>query len=268
MKNLLQIIKEHILYRKQIIKLARADLIRTYRGAALGWAWAIIKPAVTIFVYWFTFSIGLRIGNDVKGYPYFLWLIAGVAPWFYVSDMIIAGTNCIRKYSYLVTKMKFPVSTISTFVNISNIFTHVLLIALVTLIFACFGYMPDIYMFQIPIYMFLMFLLMNAWGLFSGHLAALSKDYGNLVKSFITAVFWMSGIIWNPDASNSIGLIRFLNLNPVTFFTNGFRNVFINKIWIWQQPKRLLYFLICLIIMNMLALLTYKKIKKEIPDVL
>ena len=29
------IIKEHIEYRKQIFKLAKADLIRTYRGAAL-----------------------------------------------------------------------------------------------------------------------------------------------------------------------------------------------------------------------------------------
>ena len=34
-KTLLQIIKEHIQYRKQIIKLAKSDLIKTYRGAAL-----------------------------------------------------------------------------------------------------------------------------------------------------------------------------------------------------------------------------------------
>ena len=34
-KELINIIKEHIEYRKQIIKLAKADLIRTYRGAAL-----------------------------------------------------------------------------------------------------------------------------------------------------------------------------------------------------------------------------------------
>ena len=56
-KLLIEIIKDHIAYRKQIKKLAKADLIRTYRGAALGWSWAIIKPAVTIFVYWFAFSV-------------------------------------------------------------------------------------------------------------------------------------------------------------------------------------------------------------------
>ena len=52
-KNLKEIIKDHVSYRQQIFKLAKADLVKTYRGAALGWSWAIIKPAVTIFVYWF-----------------------------------------------------------------------------------------------------------------------------------------------------------------------------------------------------------------------
>ena len=55
--ELKNVIKDHIEYRQQIFKLAKADLVKTYRGAALGWAWAIIKPAVTIFVYLFAFSI-------------------------------------------------------------------------------------------------------------------------------------------------------------------------------------------------------------------
>lgn len=66
MKILADILKGHVEYKQQIFKLAKADLIKTYRGAALGWAWAIIKPAVTIFVYWFTFEIGLRAGRDVN----------------------------------------------------------------------------------------------------------------------------------------------------------------------------------------------------------
>ncbi len=65
------IINDHLTYKQQIFKLAKADLIKTYRGAALGWAWAIIKPAVTIFVYWFAFEIGLRSGKPVNRFPIF-----------------------------------------------------------------------------------------------------------------------------------------------------------------------------------------------------
>ena len=63
MSTLVQIIKEHISYKNQIFKLAKADLVKTYRGAALGWMWAIIKPAVTIFVYWFAFVIRVKNGR-------------------------------------------------------------------------------------------------------------------------------------------------------------------------------------------------------------
>lgn len=262
------IIKDHITYKQQIFKLAKADLVKTYRGAALGWAWAIIKPAVTIFVYWFSFEIGLRAGKDVNGFPFFLWLISGVIPWFYMSDMLTAGTDTIRKYSYLVTKMKFPVSTIPTFVSISKFMVHLILMVIMIVIFICMGYPPTVYILQLPIYMLLMFIFFTIWSLFSSLLSSMSKDFGNLVKSMVTAVFWLSGILWNPDTIK-IGWIKsILMINPVTFLSNGFRNCFINHVWIFEQPKRLLYFVIITILLLLLTIWAYKKLRKEIPDVL
>lgn len=268
MNTFVNIIKEHIEYRKQIIKLAKADLVKTYRGAALGWMWAIIKPTVTIFVYWFAFAIGLRMNSEVNGYPYFLWLIAGVVPWFYMSEMITAGTDAIRRYSYLVTKMKFPVSTISTFVNISKFIVHFILMYIVIILFRIFGYPIDIYYLQIPFYMLLTFIFFEIWGLLSAPLGAISKDYSNLIKAFITAVFWLSGIMWNPETVKSATLKKLLRINPVTYLVNGFRNCFIDKIWFWEQPKRLLYFSIICVIMLIIGIIIYKKLRKEIPDVL
>lgn len=268
MSTLVNVIKEHLEYRKQIFKLAKSDLIKTYRGAALGWMWAIIKPTVTIFVYWFAFAIGLRVSSDVNGYPYFLWLVAGVVPWFYMSDMITAGTDAIRKYSYLVTKMKFPVSTIPTFVNISKFIIHAILIYIVIVLFRLFGYAIDIYYLQIPFFMLLTFIFFEIWGLLSAPLGAISKDYANLVKSFIAAVFWLSGIMWNPETVKSAILKKILRINPITYLVSGFRNCFIDKVWFWQQPKRLLYFVIICIIMLVIGICLYKKLRKEIPDVL
>ena len=268
MKNLIRILKEHLEYRQQIFKLAKADLVKTYRGAALGWSWAIIKPTVTIFVYWFAFAIGLRAGGDVSGYPFFLWLIAGLIPWFYMNDMLTAGTDSIRRYSYLVTKMKFPVSTIPTFISISKLAIDIILILIMIAIFWLFGFSPDIYYLQIIFYLALAFIFWTIWALFSSLLAAISKDFSNLVKSFVTAIFWLSGILWNADAITIPWLKKILMLNPVTYLVGGFRNCFINKVWFWEQPKRLLYFCIVTLILLVCALWAYRKVRKEIPDVL
>lgn len=265
---LIDIIKEHIQYRQQIFKLAKADINKTYRGAALGWSWAIIKPAVTIFVYWFAFSIGLRAGKDVNGFPFFLWLIAGIIPWFYIGDMISQGVECIRKYSYLVTKMKFPVSTIPTFFSLSKLAINLILIVVMILIFIFMGYMPDIYIIQLPFYILCMFIFFSIWGLFSALIGAISKDFANLIKAFVTAIFWLSGILWNANTITIPWVKKFLMINPVTFLVNGFRNCLIDKVWFFEQPKQLLCFGVVTVIMLLLAIWAYKKLKKEIPDVL
>lgn len=185
-----------------------------------------------------------------------------------MGDMITGGTNCIRRYSYLVTKMKFPVSTIPTFVSLSNLTVNLILLVIVILIFALFGFAPDIYMLQLPFYILLSFIFFTLWALFSSFIGAISKDFVNLVKSFITAIFWLSGILWNAETVAIPWLKKILMINPVTFLVNGFRNCFINKIWFWEQPKRLLYFAIITLILFLLGLWSYKKLRKDIADVL
>ncbi len=268
MHTFIEILKDHIQYKQQIFKLAKADIVKTYRGAALGWAWAIIKPAVTIFVYWFAFQIGIRSGKPVEGYPFFLWLIAGLIPWFYINDMLTQGTESIRRYSYLVTKMKFPISTIPTFVSISKLMVNLFLIVVMILIFVFMGYSPDIYIIQLPIYIMLSFIFFTVFSLFASLLACMSKDFSNLIKSLVTAVFWLSGIVWNVNTIDIPWLKTLLKVNPVTYLVEGFRNCFIHKIWIWESPKTLLCFLAILIVMTILSIFIYKKLRKEIPDVL
>ena len=164
--------------------------------------------------------------------------------------------------------MKFPVSTIPTFVSISNMMINIILIVIVIAIFWIFGYVPDDYLLQLPFYLLLSFIFFTLWAFFASFIGAMSKDFVNLVKSFITAVFWLSGILWDADAITNPWLHRFLMLNPVTFLVTGVRNCFINKIWFWDQPKRLMYFIILTVVMLILGLWSYRRLRKEIPDVL
>lgn len=262
------IISEHIEWRGQIFKLAKSDIIKTYSGAAFGWAWALVRPTLMIFVFWFAFTYGLRGGGPVEGYPFVLWMIPGFIAWFYMSDMLTQGAGAIRKYRFLVTKMKFPVSTIPTFISISKLSIHLCLMVLVVAIFIVTGNFPDIYWLQLPFYMLCMVLFFTAWGLFSSMLAAMSVDFLNLVKSVTQAIFWLSGIMWDINRIQSPTIQFIMHFNPVTYIATGYRNCFIYKVWFWEQPDRLLIFLFVFVVMMALAVWAYKKLIKEIPDVL
>ena len=266
--SLKEIVKEHIEWRSQIIRLAKADLIKTYSGAALGWAWAIIKPSVTIFVFWFAFSTGLRDRAGIEGFPFFLWLIAGMIPWFYIQEMITQGCGAMRKYTHLVTKMKFPISTIPTFFSLSHLVVHFILLFAVFVIYAITGYMPTIYCLQLPWYLLTSFMFCTGWCMFSSMLGAISKDFINLVKSFSTALFWLSGIMFDISGIDAKWAQIIFKLNPITYTVEGYRNCLVHHEWFWQQPKLLGVYLAELIFMWLLALWAYKKLRKEIPDVL
>lgn len=268
MKTVKKILSEHYQYRKQLFKLAKSDIIKTYKGAALGWSWAIIRPAITIFVFWFAFTIGLRSGKPVQGYSFFLWLIAGMVPWFYMRDMISTGAGSLRRYRFLITKIKYPICTIPTFVSMSHIAVHMGLLLIVIAIFIGAGHMPDIYYLQLPFYMLLMFMFFTAWSLFAGVLAAISRDFLNLVKALTTALFWLSGIIYDPAGIKQEWIRDILMFNPITLIAKGYRNSFIYKQWFWEAPQDLLNFAIVYAVMCILAVWAYKRLRRDIPDVL
>ncbi len=275
MESVKLFLQEHLTFKKQLVELAKADIVKTYRGASLGWLWALIKPSITIFVYYFAFSVGIRSSKPVTNsdgvvFPFFLWLIGGIIPWFYVSEMMTQGTDCIKKYSYLVTKMRFPVSTIPTFVSISKIFINMILTGVVIVIYCLYGHFPTIYYLQIPFYMLCQFLLFTPFALFNSSLSVISPDYGNLIKSLTTAVFWLSGIMYNIDRVGSPWLRKMLRINPVTYICSGYRDCYINQRWFFGEVryKSTLGFFGILILMWAASLFIYKKTRKDLPDVL
>ena len=94
---IVQIPKEHKGFMKQTFMLAKEDLLKTYKGAVIGPLWALVKPLFQLFVYWFAFSILRGDSNDhtEMGVEYFLFIMAGFVPWFFMSDCIGRGSRAI-----------------------------------------------------------------------------------------------------------------------------------------------------------------------------
>ena len=84
------LIKE--LYRNKALiwNLSKNDFKTKYAGSYLGIFWAFVQPVVTVLIYWFVFQVGFK-SAPVKEVPFILWLVAGIVPWFFFSDMRIGN---------------------------------------------------------------------------------------------------------------------------------------------------------------------------------
>ena len=112
-KSLISVLKTDFRHVRQTGNMAVIELKKTYSSSTLGLLWAIIKPALFVLVYWFGIQVGIRGGTAREnGEPFILWLIAGIMPWFFVSDALVQCGMSIRRQRHLVTKAIFPVATI------------------------------------------------------------------------------------------------------------------------------------------------------------
>lgn len=262
------ILREHRQYRQQLITLTKLDLKKAHRGSVLGWLWAFIQPLILLFVYWFVLHVGLRVETTPDHISPLSWLMVGLIAWLFMADLLNRGTSSIRTYKYLVTKMKFPVSVIPTFVGLSRLLIHVFLLSLALLYIGIFGEGVHMTWLQLPLYMFVMFLFFTAWSLFAAPLAVLSKDFENLVKATVRILFWVSGILWNVHFITIQWVKDVLMLNPITFFAEGYRNAVLYQEWFWEDPRQLAVFGGIFALLSLLALVTYKKSRKELADLL
>lgn len=265
------IIKDNWQWRKQIGHLAVFELMKKARGAVLGWAWLAIKPIVFIAVFWFALAVGLRAGSSNMGYPYFVWLVAGLIPWFYMSDMIGTGSDVLHRYSYLVNKVKFPLSGISTLFSLSTLIIDAVLFVLLFIIYGLYGMPWDIYLLQVPLLMLIMFVYFNMLSIMNSQLSGISRDFGHLMDALNQPLFWLSGVLYNIQVLAKNGFTWAANImlfNPVTFFCTAFRDALCDKVWFWENSAFVGGFAVTFAITFVLMIVVYRHFNEEVSDVL
>ena len=271
------IFKEHKGFGKQIFLLAKNELIKTYKGAIIGPFWAVVKPAFTIFVYWFAFNT-IRRGKEISVYmgggdpfktAFFTFMFIGIIPWFFIQDSILQGTKTLRNNRQFITKVKFPVSTILTYTGISRLYVHMMLMSIMY-VFVIFAIGPSWYNLQFFFYCPLMFLFFLFLSWTTAPMAAFSKDFESLVVSVMAGIFWLSGIMYDsydPTVFGKVGSYLML-LNPVNFFVNGYRNAFLYHRGFWVYKTELVIFLAEFVAVFFIGVYNYNRLRKKLPDVL
>lgn len=266
-KEFLHYIRDIKESRRVLLKLAINDFKVKYAGSYLGIIWAFIQPIVTIFVFWFVFQVGFKNPPVVGDFPFVLWLICGLIPWFFFSDALSNATNCLLEYNYLVKKVVFRVSILPIMKIVSSLFVHLFFVLFIFLMFLIYGYEVDIYYIQVFYYILssIMFLLGLSW--LTSSVVIFFKDLKELINIVLQLGFWLTPIFWNYEILPG----RFQNiikLNPMFYIVGGFRDTFINKVWFWERLNHTLYFWVLTVVLFIGGSLIFRRLRPHFSDVL
>lgn len=268
MKKILALPAELYQNRKLVLSLAKNDFKTKYAGSYLGIVWAFIQPIVTILVYWFVFSVGLKAGT-VSDYPFVLYLVSGIIPWFFFQDALNGGTNALIEYNYLVKKVVFKISILPIVKIISALFVHVFFVAFALLLCACYGYTPSLYTLQIIYYSVCTFLFVLGLVYATSAIVIFFRDLTQIISIFLQVGVWLTPIMWDIDMlSSHPWLIKLFKLNPMYYVVTGYRDSMLGHVGIWNHASWTIYFWVVTILLFGLGSVIFKRLKPHFADVL
>jgi lipopolysaccharide transport system permease protein len=93
-------------YRDLLYFLVWREVKIRYRQAALGVAWVVLQPLVTVLVFGLLFGRLLRVPSE--GTPYPVFVLTALLPWSYFSGALARGAASLVSNSPLITKVYFP----------------------------------------------------------------------------------------------------------------------------------------------------------------
>lgn len=252
--------------RKSFFELSKNDFKAKYANSLLGAIWAFALPMITIMVLWYVFEIGLR-SQPVGDVPFMLFYIPAFIAWNFFSDAFSSACGCLREYSYVVKKMKFRVELLPIIKILSSFYVHIFFVAFAIIVFWAYGWNPSVYNLQVIYYLFCLIVLVLGLSLLFSALAAFSSDVNHIVSVILQVGFWAVPIIWAPETMpEKVQLV--LKLNPVFYICNGYRESFVYKQWFWDRPMLTLYFWVVTILILILGIYSFKRLRPHFSDVL
>ena len=268
MNKIFLIIKEQLNHFGIIFRVARYESRASYQGHYLGLFWEFLNPIIQIGTYFVVFGLGVRRGSSVNGVPFIAWMLVGITVWFFINKSVLDCSNSIHRKIGMVSKMKFPVSTLPaiTVTGLLKTFWAMLGASIITLL--VFQIWPTIYWLQFFYYFFALIVFLYFFGLLAATLTILIRDFHFLLQSTMRLLFYFSGPILVIEDLFSGRLLRLLELNPFYYLISGFRSTFLSQGLFWGRGSQSLFFWSLTLTIALLASHLHLKFRSKFVDLI
>lgn len=207
-------------YRELIHILVWRDVTVRYKQTVLGVAWAMFQPVATMLIFTAVFSVMGKIPSD--GFPYPVFLYAGLLPWFYISQALSRGGTSLVGEAPLISKVYFPRLILPLSATIAPLVDLVLAFVAFLGLMAWFDVVPTWRVLLLPLFAGLGATIALAAGLWVSALYVRYRDVGHILPMFIQLWMFVSPILYPvskvPEAWRPV-----YALNPVVSVVEGFR---------------------------------------------
>ena len=251
-------------YRELFYFLAWRDILVRYKQTAIGLAWALIRPFLTMLVFVFVFSKLAKLPSE--GAPYAILVFAALLPWQFFANAFTEAGNSLISNANMISKVYFPRLVVPASAVIVSFVDFLISGIILAGLMIWYGFVPEWRILTLPLFIIVAFLAAMGAGLWTTALNVKYRDFRYIIPFvvqfglYVSPVGFSSGIV--PEQWRLL-----YSLNPMVGVIDGFRWAILGGNTQLYWPGFLLSLFLVVVILTT-GIVYFRKTEKTFADVI
>lgn len=249
-------------YRELIFFLTWRDIKVRYKQTALGAAWAVIQPLVTMIVFTLIFGRVAHLPSD--GVPYPVFVFAALLPWTYFAYVLQQSGTSVLTNANMVSKVYFPRLVLPLSTVAAGLVDFVMAFGVFICMMFIYHVPPSVRLAALPLFLLLAIVTAMGVGLWLSALSVAYRDVKYAIPFLVQVWLYASPVAYT--AHLVTGKVAFLYaLNPMAGVIRGFRWALLNTS---DGPSSMLLPSVaasCLLLVT--GLIYFKRVERTFADI-
>jgi lipopolysaccharide transport system permease protein len=208
-------------YRELFWQLAWRNVLVRYKQTAIGLAWAVLQPLLTMVVFTVLFEKVAKLPSG--GAPYAMVTFAALLPWQFFSNALTTGSGSLVNSQNLITKIYFPRLIIPASAVAGNAIDFGITLVLMFLLMAGYAITPSPLLLLLPVFFALTAAAALGLSLWLGALNVKYRDVSHLVPFLTRIGLYVSPVGFISSVIPEQYKLAYYTLNPIAGYIDGFR---------------------------------------------
>lgn len=207
-------------YRELFYFLAWRDILVRYKQTAIGIAWSVVRPLLTMIV--FTVVFGKLAKLPSGGAPYPILVYAAMLPWQFFANSLTESSNSLISNAGMLSKIYFPRLIVPTSTVIVSLVDFIISFCILVLLMIWYKFVPDWRMVTLPLFLMLALFAVLGFGLWLSALNVKYRDFRYIVPFIVQFGLYISPVGFSSDVVPEKWRLLY-SLNPMVGVIDGFR---------------------------------------------
>lgn len=209
-------------YRELFYFLAWRDILVRYKQTAIGVAWAVVRPFLTMLVFTVIFN---KVAGLRSPIPAPLYIFAALLPWQFFATALSEASMSLIGNANLISKVYFPRLIVPAGAVITSLVDFLISCVILLALMAWYRFRPGWEFLTLPLWTGWTFVVALGPGLFITALNVKYRDFRYVIPFIVQFGLYVSPVGYSSAVlSEKLHIPRALySLNPVVGVIDGFR---------------------------------------------